>query len=591
MIIQTAPVAYLDCASLLKARNKVCENHWSSYWQEITGQMGYSATRYDSFEHLRRNLSSCRVLFIDEVDVPAVDKESILSWVHHGGILVGSLTFGLDELFGITSGELCYETDDEYTIQAYAAIKENAVSYLPEAAEKSFTLPVISKYRICITQEDVNSLAFLLPPTFCSVSGSHEESGNPAIWERKAGKGQVFYFAFSIPQTLCILHQGRPVDRDWDRDGFYRSGDGIVLTQCHDLENPYADYYLYILQAILDQINMPSIYPLPPKDGKPADLAIHFLGGDACDTMKVQVAAASKMHELDLPYHVNIMPDSRITGFAVSKEAYGTLRGLDCERSIQFNFFRARQFFTEDEVNAQLSLFKKTFGETPICSANHAWMWSGWADFPRWCWNRGMKGDASRAHHFLIPDANPVNTFGFGFGTAFPHFVMDDWIYQNRLMDYVYMPMMFYEPRISQSTERKDKSQIKRIIDKAKASAWLMSCFFHPMSLVRDPDCQKALTYLLNYIVTKKYRVLYIGTDSACLWWHSRNKSSVLERDGTYLVHASYKDGIVVRFPDRPDATCLLDGKPVKMEHHQMAGRDCRLVVVPSGDHCISLNK
>jgi hypothetical protein len=590
MIVKSAPVAYLDCSLLHKARNKACENHWSSYWQEVAGQMGYSATRYDSFEDLRENLSSCRVLFIDEVDGSTGDKESILSWVQNGGILVGSLTFGLDELFGITSGEICYETDDEYTIQAYAAMKDHAYSYLPEAAEKSFTLPVISKYRICKTQEDVNSLAFLLPPTSCSVSGSHEDSGIPAIWERKVGDGKVFYFAFSIPKTLCILHQGRPVDRDWDRDGFYRSGDSIVLTQCHDLTNPYADYYLYILQEIIDQINMPSIYPLPPKDGKPADLAIHFIGDDECDDTKGQVAAAQKMVELNLPYHINIMPDSSKTGFAVSKDEYEILRGLDCERSIHFDFFRARQFFTEDEVNSQLNLYKKTFGETPICSVNHALMWSDWTDFPRWCWKRGMKGDASRAHRFLIPDVNKVNSFGFGFGTALPHFVMDDWIYQNRLMDYVYMPTMFNEPRISQSTERKDKDQIESIIDKAKASAWLMSCFFNPVYLVRDPDCQKALTYLLNYIVTKKYRVLYIGTDSACLWWHARNKSSVFERDGTYLVHASYKNGIVVRFPYRPDTTCLLDGKPAIMELHEIAGRKCQLVVVPFGDHCISIN-
>ncbi len=583
-------IAYLDCEVLHKNHNRAGKNYWGTYWQEIFGQLGYTATRYDSTNDLCKNLSNCRVVFLDEIEINTKQKDQICSWVEKGGILVGSLTAGLDDLFGIMSYDMRYESDDIFSIQAYVAMKEDAYPYLPDAAKKFFTLPVISKFRLCCTVQDANSMAYILEPSSFIVSGKGvKDTGIPAFWKRNICKGQVFYFPFSIPQTMCILHQGRPVDRDWDGDGYYRTGDSIVLTQCHDLTHAYADSYLHILQAILDKAEIPSIFQLPPKGGKLVDMVLHYGGDDECDYSGVQLKAASKMQELGLPYHINIQPNSDKSGFAVTPEDYESLQNLSCERSIHFDFFKTRTVFTEEDVYEQLDLYVRTFGETPVCSVNHVLMWNGWVDFPRWCWQKGMKGDASRAHKFLVPEANPVNSFGLGFGTAFPHFVMDDWRYNNRFMDYVYMPIMLYEPRITKDNESEDLDQLYGVIDIAKEEAWLLSVFYHPVYIVNEPACLKAIMHTLDYIKEKNYRVLHMGTDMACLWWHSRNNSSVTLHDNYYLVHAAHEDGVVVRFPERGETFCMLDGKRVEMERRQVSGRSCLLIVVPFGKHRLSI--
>lgn len=365
----------------------------------------------------------------------------------------------------------------------------------------------------------------------------------------------------------------------------------MVLTRCHDLSLPYADYYLYILQAILDMTELPSIFQLPPMDGNVTDIVFHYGGDDECDYSGVQLKSASVMHQLGLPYHINIQPNEDKSGFAVTKEDYDTLRSLSCERSIHFDFFKTRTFFTEEDVNEQLDLYEKTFGETPVCSVNHVFMWSGWVDFPRWCWKRGMKGDATRTHSFLVPDPNPINKFGLGFGTAFPHFVMDDWRYNNRFMDYVYMPVMLYEPRITSSNEADDKSQLCRIIERARENAWLLSIFLHPVYIANEPSCLKAINYIIDYIKEKNYQVVHMGTDKACLWWHDRNKSLIMPDGDGYLVNAEHEEGVIIRFPDHGQTACFIDGKNVQMERREIAGRKSILVAVPFGEHKLTISQ
>ncbi len=228
MVKGTTPVAYLVCESSQTNKNRTGENYWDAYWKEIFSQLGYTATRYNSLDNLCKNLSACRIIFLGETEVNSCQKELLRSWVEKGGILVGSLTAGLDDLFGIISSELRYESYDTYTIQSLVAMKEQGFAYLPEAAGKSFTLPVISKFKLCNTEEDTTSLAFILEYSSFSVSGRDlSDSGVPGFWQRNVGSGKAFYFPFSIPKTVCILHQGRPVNRDWDGDGYYRTGDGI----------------------------------------------------------------------------------------------------------------------------------------------------------------------------------------------------------------------------------------------------------------------------------------------------------------------------------------------------------------------------
>jgi len=76
-------------------------------------------------------------------------------------------------------------------------------------------------------------------------------TGHPSVVRRKLGSGEAWYFAFDLTQTLWVMHQGRPIDRDDDGDGYYRTGDAIPFNRLHNLEIPFGDYWLQLLEQIV----------------------------------------------------------------------------------------------------------------------------------------------------------------------------------------------------------------------------------------------------------------------------------------------------------------------------------------------------
>lgn len=581
-------VGFVRSARQLDACKAAGRNYYDAYWEEILSELGTASQCYGDLRDCCNHLEDHKLIILGDVAAAAEEETALRRFVENGGILVGSLTAGLNSLFGVSEAAMHYEADDEYTIQAYAGWTEEGKGYLPPNIRDGITLPVISRYRECTLKEEAKSLLFFVPPTSFAIGGG-KDSGIPGLTVRNLGLGKAYYFTFSLAQTLCVLHQGRPVTRDWDGDGYYRTGDAIALTQCHDLTVPYGDLYNSILRTMLDMVNAPSIWQLPPtEDGEITDLIVHFGGDDEYDWSNVQVPAAERMNKFGLPYHINILPGGKYGSgkeFAVSKEQYEYLKELGCERSIHFDFFRARTFFTEEEVNEQLDTFEKIFGETPICSVNHVMMWTGWSDFPRWCEKRGLKGDASRVHVFLVPDANPINKFGLAFGTAFPHFVMDDWRYGNRMMRYCYLPVMLYEPRVSCKHREEDEAALAAMLERSKDEGWMLNFFIHPIYVSRDEDCIRAIAFMRDYVRDRKYKARYFGTDETCLWWHSRNASSVTGNNGAFTVRADYKDGAVIRFPDSAADCCLVDGVPAKLERRVVSGIPCKLLAVRQGTH------
>lgn len=588
------PIAHVRDPRQAAACRASGHNYYDAYWEEVLTELGVSASCYESVAACCESLEAHKLILIGDLSVTEREREKLREFCENGGVVIGSLTEGADALFGIE--ELCThpEADDEYTIQAYAGWTEEGARYLPPNVGEHITLPVISRYRECRSTDGARTLLFFLPPTSFAVYGG-KDSGIPLMTVRDVGKGRAYYFAFSLTQTLCNLHQGRPVDRDWDGDGYYRTGDQITLSQCHDLTVPYGDMYISMLEAVLDGVKIPSVWKLPPTEsGEITELALHFGGDDEYDHTNVQIPAAQRMHDMGLPYHLNLLPGGRLGSgeeFAVSREEYRRLTDLNCERSIHFDFFKPRTFFTEQDVNDQLDVYEGVFGETPVCSVNHVMMWTGWTDFPRWCEKRGMKGDASRVHVFLVPDANPVNKFGLAFGTAYPHFVMDDWRYHNRIMDYCYLPVMLYEPRVSEANRGEDEQKLAALLERSREEGWLLNFFIHPVYVSRDDDCVRAIEYAAEYLKSKGYRVRYFGTDGACLWWHARKKTAVTSDGDGYAVSARYPDGAIIRFPDSFGTRCFVDGRETCLESRTVGGRPCKLLAVPYGDHKISWNE
>ena len=95
------------------------------------------------------------------------------------------------------------------------------------------------------------------------------DTGCAAVTARQLGKGPPFYFAFSVPQTMWVLHQGRPVDRDYDGDKRLRRSDAIVIRP-HSSEVAYADELLLLVQNMIAVEPHPFLHQLPPVSPPPA---------------------------------------------------------------------------------------------------------------------------------------------------------------------------------------------------------------------------------------------------------------------------------------------------------------------------------
>lgn len=563
------------------------ENYWDVYMEEIMDQLGVTAHIVYGESGLLDILSEQKCVLCTDMTLSEEAVARIADWVEIGGVFIGIRTKGADDLFGIREIGEFEQSDDPFTINGYISIVQK--EYLPVEEAYAHTLPVISPVRK-ITVTDAMVIGEMLDPVSTNIFQGH--SNRSAISVKKTGKGFCFYYSYNMAQTLCAIHQGRPVDRDWDQDGMYRSGDGIVLTSAHDLSLPYADYHLYLLQKMLDKAGIPSKHFLPPVKGRIADLVLHYGGDDEADPGKVQRPAMEFMKDRCLPYHFNIMPKRDMSGFEIDKDLYDEIRHNGQECSLHFNFVKVREFFTKEEFDKQLDLYQAYYGSTPVVSVNHCLIFRGWTEQARWASSRGIKGDNGRAHTRLMPDSNPVNVFGTAFGTTYPHFVYDDYEHDNVRLPYTYIPVVFYEARVrTDQHHQKDVERLRAILQRAIDNAWTMNMFFHPVYIARYPECMETIDQVLKFIEETRCQAVHMGTDQVCHWWFDRSESTirtVLQTQSELVLEVSAvnKEGLVIRVPEECGFNrCLVDRKETVYEKRKVSGRNCLLAVIPTGVH------
>ncbi len=562
-------------------------NTWNTYMNEIMDQLGISSGMIYGEANLPEILPRQRCILCTDMTLSEQVVSSLESWVNGGGILIGFQTRGADKLFGIRETGQLKQSDDAFTINGYISIKQK--EYLPVEEAYKHTLPVISPIRKTMVT-DATVIGEMLDPLSTNIFQGH--SNQSAISVKQTGKGFCFYFSYSMAQTLCAIHQGRPVDKDYDQDGMYRSGDGIVLTSAHDLSLPYGDYHLYILQYMLDKAGIVSKHFLPPVKGNITDLLLHYGGDDEADPHQVQRPAMEFMKSRGLPYHFNIMPKKDLSGFEINKDLYEEIRQNGQECSLHFNFVKIREFFTKEEFDKQLDLYESYYGSTPVATVNHCFMFRGWTEQARWASSRGIKGDNGRAHTRLMPDPNPVNVFGTAFGTTWPHFVYDDAEHDRIRLPYAYIPVVFYEARVRIDQNRwKDVERLWGILQKAVNNAWTLNMFFHPVYIAKTPECTEAIDQVLKFIDSNSYQAVHMGTDQVCLWWFDRSESTVktVRHTQTELeleVTAVNKEGLIIRIPEENGFDiCFVDQKETMCEKRAITGRNCYLAVIPAGVH------
>jgi len=564
--------------------NRQGRNFWETYWPEICDRLGLTAFPLSS-EALSdpAALADIAILMVGKVSPDLIDPEvqkTLQNWVEGGGLLIGSATENLDELFGITFNGTLPQPADDFTPAASLRFWDHRLTEGLHWPLKPDQGPVVFSGVRLIQTTHAESLADLI------TGGGHSASAGVTI--RKVGKGWAFYFPFELPKTCWVVQQGRPVTGDRDGDGYLRVGDAIVLPGPWDV--PSTDLLLWLLRNLVACCPCPLLAPFPPLEGQIPDALFFWGGDDEAATDGLQVFASDWMRSQDLPYHINAMPvDGR---FGLTPEEARHIEANGHEISLHYNYINDHTHpyaFTREDVLAQMKAFIATFGKRPVCTVNHWCCWTGWSEPARWMLQAGGQGDNSRLH-WGSPPINPVNRYGFAFGTSFPFHIYEDAAHGNQRLDFVIQPITAYE--VGYEGENTDFETLHRVIDLTVRYHLTTNMFYHPVYITHYPACRKAIEEFRRYLMERNIFAIHQGNDAFCLWWKARGLSSLSgwQPSGDVIAceaDVRYDGGAIIQIPlgERSLQEVLCDGQPVIWKLREEFGNRWVWVVVPSGKH------
>lgn len=491
--------------------NSTGQNYWWAYSSEILDRLGLRASVI-STDQLAQALPSLSVLMVGALEEGRIGSSlagMLDTWVRNGGVLIASGTHTLDQVLGNQLVSYDPRTGNDFGV--------SSEFYLSDSA---FTQGIQTPLHPDSPLVSVGPVRRVAPVSSTALA----LSGNDAmITARRYGSGWAFYFGFDLAHTFWAIQQGRPVDADYDGDGYWRSGDAQILRN-YEPEVPYTDELLFLLRNMVAVRPIPLIDQLPPSNGDVTD-ALFFYGGDDECGSGVQVSASSFMHSRSLPYHINCMPLNGAFGLSLSEAETCYANGT--ELSIHYDFvngFMHPGGFSFQDVAYQTSLFSNYFGYTPISSVNHWVRWVGWSEPAEWMMQLGLKGDNGR---FPVPlvSSNPTNCFGFGFGTAFPYFFYTDHRQGNSRLDFVELPISGYELGYIGGTLT--PYQMERAVYTARYYGLTFNLFYHPVYIAAYQSCRDAIDTMLGIVQQHGMNVLHTTPDALTLWWMDRSKISI----------------------------------------------------------------
>ena len=584
----SASVAYVLDRDLWDQTNSGERNFWHAYLPELLDQLGLCADEIAPSDlSSTEKLAGCSHLFLGPVSDEqhlASCAARLTSWVQSGGVLIGLSCPGLDELFGVKIQGTVSQPLDDFTQSGFFDLKP-----VPVTANVHSYLHPSQKL---LTFSDVR----LVSPTDAHVVGSyHYANGRlspyAAITQRPIDRGWAFYFAFDVPKTIWVLHQGRPVDRDYDGDGYFRTGDARVIGS-NEEEVLYADEILLVIQNMVARRPLPFVCASPPVGGQVPN-ALLYWGGDDEAADGLQIQASNFMATRGLPYHMNIMP--REGRFHLSREEAEQIWRNGHEIAVHYNHTEREPdwSFTETDVQTQAQLFYEAFGRRSECSVNHCVTWVGWAEPAKWMAQCGGTGDNSRIHS-ATPPMNPANQIGFSFGTALPFYFYDDWRAGNERIDFVCEPITAYE--VGYRPDRFDPAMVHKAVDLAAHYRLTLDMFYHPCNIAWHETCRAAIDEVSAYAKRRGLRLKHMGNDELARWWRQRSASSVSDvtvsdAGVSFRTGTDHADGIVVKIPlQTGEATqCSCSGHDLTFENTFELGQNWAYVVVPSGESHVEI--
>ncbi|MGQ9730362.1 MAG: hypothetical protein ACUVX8_03740 [Candidatus Zipacnadales bacterium] len=543
--------AYIASTAAQRADNHSGRNHWSVYLREICDQLGLKAYALDPEALTPHRLSGLSALLLPAPSgewLNRVAHNSLHEWVETGGTLVGCGVTGFDELFGVRATNTYFEQADDFSPAAGLIWRIHPITQgVLWELHPTAPAPVLAPARLCeVTEAEV--LADLV-----QLNGASTPC--PAVTYRRVGKGAALYIAFDLAQHMWVAHHGRPVDADYDGDGFYRLSDAIPARD-FEPEVPYADQLLFLVRNVLARTGQPFIAPIPPASpsGEPADILVYW-GGDDEAAAGTQLVASNFMREVGLPYHINLMPDKQ-GRFAVSKAEFDAIKANGHETSLHYDFqtgFEHPYAFSEAEVLQQAQWYEEAFNERAACSVFHWCHWTGWSEPAEWMLKAGGCGDNSRIHRGS-PPLNPTNLIGYSFGTSFPYHFYRDWRGGNARLPFISEPITLYECGYDRESNTAEFSQLHRGLEMALRYQLTTDCFFHPICLASYSAAREAVQEVVRWLAEHGASTRHMGNDELAYWWFARSQSrvraiQVSANSMDFTVECDWPEGCVVQVP------------------------------------------
>jgi len=535
-------VAYLYDASLHEKANSAGKNYWGIYTAELFDWLGVCAApmapgELESAETLERT----RVLVVgrDAAASLAGVAADLERWVKAGGLLIGFMPEGMEGLFGVQKRELMTQGTDPFSINGtFGWARSPLTRGLQSPLHPPEPLPVLSD-------------RVLLCPAAGTLAASTE---GPAIVYRRLGKGGTLYFAYDLAQTAWAVRQGRPVDKDYDLDGWiFRTSDGAVAGM-RLLKGLVLDEALLLLERIMARHGAVSLDRLPPHDGKPSDALLFWGGDDEGLSDGSQLSASAFMKSRGLPYHINVMPRGS-QGFGLSVEDANKILANGHELSVHFNFVTdwSRPDYSAEDLRGQWQMFVDRYGVRPQVYVAHCLRWCGWDETPLALEALGMSGENMRLG---VPTplgvANPCNRLGFAWGTVFPFFYRAAHQQANRRIRFLALPIQCYEVGYDAAGSRTEFTVLHAQLDLSLHYRLTTDMFFHPCTIAQ-PYVREAVDETLRYLRAQKANVCHSAPDALARWWMARSESKVEEsREGrlrTIRVATECEEGVTLRVP------------------------------------------
>jgi len=581
-------VAYLYESDWRKRVNERGENYWYEYIKEINDQLGLRAEMVSKNAIEKGNaLNRIKVLLIGDLkdkEISSLMSKNLKQWVFSGGILIGMGVEGLDSLFGneyigVINQRNWYERTGHFSFESHLLTQNIHSSLVP-----------LQKLLI------FSSIREIIPKVSTKLATLYDEKKEitkfAAITKYNYGRGKTFYFAFNLPQTIWVLHQGRPVSYDIDGDGYCKTSDLSVIGK-NSGKVLYADEILFLLQNMIGQIKQPFIHQLPPF-GQTIPDALLYWGGDDEFLEGTQIRASNWMKSKNLPYHINIL--FRDGSCNLKREEFEVIKNNGHEVSLHYNYLDGNTppyLFTKNDVRKQIEDFKRTFNYTPVCTVNHYTLWNGWAEPAKWMSNTGQLADNS--FYYKSYD-RPL----FAYGTAYPFFFYTDWQEENTRINLIEEVISAYELGYFTNKTKNDlrinTREIHEVIDTAIKYHLCINMFYHSYRISGWPAARKSIEEILRYIKKKNYSILHMGNDELARWWKARSEcqiNEIVENEETLTFSALCKwpQGMIIKVPLGKEKAYSVEYDSSKgiYENKKEYGQNWVYLICPEGKHHINV--